>query len=70
QGYGAAKVKEYRDKHYHQASDEFDPTWDFAAAVQVARLSFWLGYEAAQAQQMPMWLEGEEFYGVTKKVRQ
>jgi Zn-dependent M28 family amino/carboxypeptidase len=70
QGYGAAKVKEYRDKHYHQASDEFDPTWDFAAAVQVARFALWLGYEAAQTEQMPMWLEGEEFYGVTKKVRQ
>lgn len=69
-GYGEAKSKEYREKHYHQASDEFDPTWDFAAAVQVARLATWLGYEAAQSDAMPMWLEGEEFYAVTRAARQ
>lgn len=69
QGYGQAKVKEYRDKHYHQPSDEFDPEWDFASAVQVARFAFWLGYEAAQTTEMPMWLEGEEFYGKTAAVR-
>jgi len=69
QGYGQAKVKEYRDKHYHQASDEFDPTWDFGSAVQVARFALWLGYEAAQAAEMPMWLPGEEFYGKTAAVR-
>jgi len=25
--------KEYREKHDHQASDELDPSWDFAAAL-------------------------------------
>lgn len=69
-GHGEAKSKEYREKHYHQASDEFDPTWDFSAAVQVARLSLWLGHEAAQSDTLPMWLEGEEFYAVTKRARQ
>jgi Zn-dependent M28 family amino/carboxypeptidase len=69
QGYGQAKVKEYRDKHYHQASDEFDPAWDFGSAVQVARFALWLGYEAAQAPGMPMWLQGEEFYEKTAGVR-
>ena len=68
-GVGEAKSKEYREKHYHQASDEFDPTWDFGAAVQVGRLAYWLGYEAAQSEEMPMWLPGEEFYGVTAKAR-
>jgi Zn-dependent M28 family amino/carboxypeptidase len=68
-GWGEAKSKEYREKHYHQPSDEFDPTWDFGAAAQVAKLSLWLGYEAAQAAQMPMWLEGEEFYAKTASVR-
>lgn len=68
-GWGQAKSKEYREKHYHQPSDELDPTWDFNAAVQVARLALWLGYEAAQAAQLPMWLEGEEFYAKTAAVR-
>lgn len=68
-GFGQAKSKEYREKHYHQASDEYDPEWDFRAAVQVARLAMWLGYEAAQAAEKPMWLAGEEFHAVTAKVR-
>lgn len=68
-GWGQAKSKEYREKHYHQPSDELDPTWDFNAAVQVAKLALWLGYEAAQAAQLPMWLEGEEFYAKTAAVR-
>ncbi|HYI08474.1 MAG TPA: M28 family peptidase [Thermoanaerobaculia bacterium] len=68
-GYGQAKSKEYREKHYHQASDEYDPSWNFDSAVQVARLAMWLGYEAAQSATMPMWLEGEEFYGKTAAVR-
>jgi Zn-dependent M28 family amino/carboxypeptidase len=67
--WGPARSKEYRDKHYHQPSDEFDPTWDFGAAVQVGRLAYWLGWEAANAAEKPMWLPGEEFYEVTAKVR-
>jgi Zn-dependent M28 family amino/carboxypeptidase len=67
--YGNAKSKEYREKHYHQASDEYDPTWDFAGAVQMGRLALWLGAEAANAPEKPMWLRGEEFYDVTAKAR-
>lgn len=68
-GWGQAKSKEYREKHYHQPSDEMDPTWDFNAAVQVAKLAIWLGYEAAQGASLPMWLQGEEFYAKTAAVR-
>ncbi|HEY0371265.1 MAG TPA: M28 family peptidase [Thermoanaerobaculia bacterium] len=67
--WGNAKTKEYRDKHYHQASDEYDPTWDFNTAVQAGRLTFWLGWEAANATEPPMWLPGEEFYDVTARAR-
>ena len=67
--WGAAKAKEYRDKHYHQASDEFDPAWDFNASEQIGRLALWLGWEAANAPEKPMWLPGEEFYDVTAKAR-
>jgi Zn-dependent M28 family amino/carboxypeptidase len=68
-GWGEAKSKEYREKHYHQPSDEMDASWDFGSAAQVARLALWLGYEAAQGAQLPMWLEGEEFYAKTAAVR-
>lgn len=65
--WGRAKVKEYRDKHYHQASDEFDPAWDFSAAVQMGQFAYWLGLEAANAAEMPNWFEGEEFRAVRDK---
>lgn len=67
--WGVARSNEYRAKHYHQASDEFDPTWDFNAAAQMGRLALWLGHEAANAPEKPMWLQGEEFYEVTAKAR-
>lgn len=67
--FGPAKTKEYRDKHYHQASDEYDPSWDFNAAAQAGHLAFWLGWEAANAADKPMWVPGEEFYDVTAKAR-
>ncbi len=67
--WGQAKSNEYRAKHYHQASDEFDPAWDFRAATQVGRLALQLGLEAANAPEKPMWLPGEEFYDVTAKAR-
>jgi Zn-dependent M28 family amino/carboxypeptidase len=65
--WGRAKVKEYRDNDYHQASDEYDPTWDFTAAVQMGQLAYWLGAEAANAAEMPNWLAGEEFKAVRDK---
>jgi Zn-dependent M28 family amino/carboxypeptidase len=67
--YGHEKSNEYRQKHYHQPSDELDPSWDFDSAVQVGRLAFWLGWEAAQGPSLPMWLPGEEFYAKASEVR-
>lgn len=65
--YGQQRAKAYRDHDYHQASDEFDPTWDFGSAVQMGQLSFWLGWEAANAAELPNWLPGEEFRAVRDK---
>jgi Zn-dependent M28 family amino/carboxypeptidase len=65
--WGQAKVKEYREKRYHQPDDEIDPSFDYSSAAQIARLSFWLGWEAANAARMPNWLEGEEFRAVRDK---
>jgi Zn-dependent M28 family amino/carboxypeptidase len=65
--FGQAMVKEYRDNRYHQAADEFDPSWDFGAGVQIGQFAYWLGLEAANAAEMPNWLEGEEFRAVRDK---
>ena len=42
---------------------------DQLGSVQAGRLAFWLGWEAANANDKPMWLPGEEFYEVTAKAR-
>ena len=54
-------VKEFKEKRYHQANDEFDPSWDFASVNQIAELAFRLGLEAANAAQPASWLPGDEF---------
>jgi Zn-dependent M28 family amino/carboxypeptidase len=69
EGWGRERVAEYRTKHYHQASDEYDPSWDFSSAVQMGQLAYWLGAEGANASEKPMWLPGEEFYDVTARAR-
>jgi Zn-dependent M28 family amino/carboxypeptidase len=52
---------EYRANHYHQPSDQFDPSWDWSSAVQMGQLGFWLGWDAANATEKPNWLPGDEF---------
>ncbi|HUR82351.1 MAG TPA: M20/M25/M40 family metallo-hydrolase [Thermoanaerobaculia bacterium] len=68
-GWGKEKSQEYREKHYHQPSDEFDAAWDFGAAAQMGKLALQLGAAAANAAEKPMWIKGEEFYDVTAKAR-
>jgi Zn-dependent M28 family amino/carboxypeptidase len=60
-GWGKLQSDNYREHHYHQPSDEFDPQWDWSEGVQMAQLGFWLGWEAANADSMPNWLPGDEF---------
>ncbi|HVS30342.1 MAG TPA: M28 family peptidase [Thermoanaerobaculia bacterium] len=67
--FGADYEKEYRDKRYHQPADEFDPAWDFSSSVQMGELGFWLGWEAANAAEMPNWVVGDEFRAIRDKSR-
>jgi Zn-dependent M28 family amino/carboxypeptidase len=66
-GWGAKQSSEFREKHYHQPSDEYDPKWDWTEAVQMAQLGFWMGWEAANAPDMPNWNAGDEFRAVRDK---
>ncbi|HEY2830459.1 MAG TPA: M28 family peptidase [Thermoanaerobaculia bacterium] len=63
-GYGKAKSDEYREKHYHQPSDEIQADWDWGTSQELSQLGYWLGWEAANAATMPNWIPGDEFRGV------
>lgn len=68
-GWAKAQSEAYREHRYHQPGDEFDASWDWSEGVQMAQLGLWLGWEAAQADSMPMWLPGDEFREVREKSR-
>jgi Zn-dependent M28 family amino/carboxypeptidase len=51
--YGEKLFEEYNNHHYHQPSDEFDPSWDLAGTVQETRFVFRLMDAVSQAPAMP-----------------
>ncbi len=59
--YGKQKRDEFVAKHYHQPSDEVDPSWDLSGAVQDVQLLFEIGYEVANGDKFPEWKPGSEF---------
>lgn len=52
---------EYNAKHYHQPSDEYDPSWNLEGMIDDAMIGFWTGLAIANADEMPTWNEGDEF---------
>ncbi|GAC1428736.1 MAG: M28 family metallopeptidase [Thermoanaerobaculia bacterium] len=59
--FGQKVIDDYRANHYHQPSDQFDPSWDWSSAVQMAQLGFWLGWDAANSSEKANWKPGDEF---------
>jgi len=66
--HGAEWTKEWRDSysanHYHQPSDEYDPNWDLAGAIDDLRLYFRVAYRLANETTFPNWNEGTEFKAI------
>jgi Zn-dependent M28 family amino/carboxypeptidase len=60
-GWGKAQVEAYETNRYHQPSDEYDDDWNFEGMEEDARIGFWTGYIVANADDMPMWVPGDEF---------
>jgi Zn-dependent M28 family amino/carboxypeptidase len=61
EGYGKAQLEAYEKTTYHQPSDEYRDSFDFAGAVEDSRLAFLLGCRVAAADEMPRWNKGDEF---------
>jgi len=59
--WGRQQVNHYTDVNYHQPSDEYDDSWNFEGMIDDALLGFWTGLAIANADEMPRWVEGDEF---------
>ena len=59
--WGIAHEKEFNDNHYHNFSDNFDPTWDFTGDAKLARFGIDLGWQVLNAPHPVEWLPNDEF---------
>ena len=60
-GWGEERVAEFRNRHYHQPSDEFREDWDFGGIAALARFGLELGRIVANQPDLPTWGEQDEF---------
>lgn len=61
ENWGFLKEKEYREKHYHQPSDEFNPNWNLDGLVQISKIAFLSAYFVSQTPTLPKWNPNDEF---------
>jgi Zn-dependent M28 family amino/carboxypeptidase len=62
--YGEKVHEEYRDKHYHRPSDQYDAaTWTLAGGMDDLKLLFAVGKRIAFGDKVPGWKDGSEFKG-------
>ena len=60
-GFGQQKFDEYVAQHYHQPSDDVDPAWNLAGAMEDTAMLFEIGYRLAAGEDYPQWHVGGEF---------
>lgn len=66
--YGEKIEEEYRNKHYHRPSDEFDAaTWTLAGGIQDLKLMFEVGKRLAFESRFVEWKKGSEFRQIRDK---
>ncbi|MFP3940612.1 MAG: M28 family peptidase [Thermoanaerobaculia bacterium] len=61
EGWGKERIDEWTEEHYHQPSDELEGSWSWEGMIQDARLGFYAGLIAAEADELPRWTPGDEF---------
>jgi len=62
--YGQQLEDEYRDKHYHRPSDEFDTTWTMEGAIDQLKLLYLVGKRISFEEKWPEWKPGSEFKAI------
>jgi Zn-dependent M28 family amino/carboxypeptidase/glyoxylase-like metal-dependent hydrolase (beta-lactamase superfamily II) len=63
-GYMRKLKDEYRARHYHQPSDQFDASWPLTGGAADTRAFFEVGRRLAYGTEWPQWNEKSEFRGV------
>ncbi len=61
---GTVVEAEYREKHYHQPSDQIGADWRSDGIADDARLLYALGRRLAQSREWPEWKDGAEFKAI------
>ena len=56
-----AAAADYRANRYHQAADEWEPTWDYRGMIQDLEVVFDAGQALANSRDWPQWKAGSEF---------
>ncbi|WP_433951375.1 M28 family metallopeptidase [Brevundimonas bullata] len=56
-----AAAAEYGAKRYHQAADEWEPTWDYRGMIQDLEVVYVAGQSLANSRDWPQWKTGSEF---------
>jgi len=59
--WGVQQREDYQRNHYHQPSDEYDPSWDLSGGVQIGKVALLFGWYIANMDEMPTWNPGDEF---------
>jgi Zn-dependent M28 family amino/carboxypeptidase len=67
EGFARKAFEEFNDKVYHSPQDEFDPEWDFAGFVVLARFALDVARAVADADRLPTWNPGDEFRPAREK---
>ena len=66
--FGKKVDDEYREKDYHQPSDEYDPaTWSLEGAINELKMVFNVGKRIARQEAWPKWKSGSEFKALREK---
>lgn len=58
---GEEAEKVYRDQHYHQPSDEYDPNWNMTGPLEDLNAVYAMGRTLANSDVWPEWKAGSEF---------
>ncbi|HXC56268.1 MAG TPA: M28 family peptidase [Rhizomicrobium sp.] len=64
---GQAIRDDYRANHYHQPSDEFNPSWDVSGQIDDLLALYTLGDTLANSDRWPNWYKDNEFRAIRDK---